>query len=38
MQDFKWPFDYYLPTSYDNMGCMIEHIHLDNNTFSIPFL
>jgi hypothetical protein len=25
-------------TSYDNMGCMIEHIHLDNNTFSILFL
>jgi hypothetical protein len=25
-------------TSYDNMGCMIEHIHLGNNTFSIPFL
>jgi hypothetical protein len=25
-------------TSYDNMGCMIEHIHLDNNTFNILFL
>jgi hypothetical protein len=38
MQDLSDHLIITFQTSYDNMGCMIEHIHLDNNTFSIPFL
>jgi hypothetical protein len=38
MQDLSDNLIITFQTSYDNMECMIEHIHLDNNTFSIPFL
>jgi hypothetical protein len=38
MQDLSDHLIITFQTSYDNMGCMIEHIHLDNNTFSILFL
>jgi hypothetical protein len=38
MQDLSDHLIITFQASYVNMGCMIAHIHLDNNTFSIPFL
>jgi hypothetical protein len=38
MQDLSDHLIITFQTSYDKMGCMNEHIHLDNNTFSILFL
>jgi hypothetical protein len=38
MQDLIDGFDLInYKTTYDNHGCMIDHIHLDNNAFSILF-
>jgi hypothetical protein len=37
MQDLSDHLIITFQTSYDNLGCMIEHIHLDKNKFSILF-
>jgi hypothetical protein len=35
----KWQFDLVDHKQHmTTMGCMIDHIHLDNNTFNILFL
>jgi hypothetical protein len=34
----KWRFDLINNPHMTTMGCMVDHIHLDNNTFNILFL